>query len=314
MENPLSKYDGDVYFYGGFISRDGYHQISDALEARIDKKEKCCLILITNGGDPNAGYRIARAFNHHYKTFEILIPDVCKSAGTLMCIGAKRLIFGDRGELGPLDIQLSKPDEMFDNMSGLAIIQALSVLETKIINSFHEYLVNIRSASGIRTKTAADLAIKLADSLVAPIASKIDPLTLGEHQRAMQIAIDYGMRLNDLAQSLLSTESLYKLVSGYPSHAFVIDRKEASTVFTNVNAPCEETNGLYVWIRKHLLGFNTNVPKVIDLTNIFDKPEEESANVPTDQPKPEATEHSEDIERPAKQPVRASARNKPNGK
>ncbi|MCI5127011.1 MAG: SppA protein, partial [Candidatus Electrothrix sp. AUS3] len=128
---PKNKYDGKIFLYYGDISREGYSQISALYEERTEKKDKICLILITDGGDPDAAYRIARATNHHFDDVEILIPDICKSAGTLLCIGAQKLIFGDRGELGPLDIQLSKPDEMLERMSGLDIIQAINALQNQ---------------------------------------------------------------------------------------------------------------------------------------------------------------------------------------
>jgi len=248
LEDAIEKYNGDVYIYYGGISRDGYGLLSSALEEKENRAKKACLILITFGGNPDAGYRIARAMNHYYKNVEILIPDACKSAGTLLCIGANKLIFGDRGELGPLDIQLSKPDEMFENMSGLDIVQALNALEGQVLKSFRSYLVDIRGGCRLRTKIAADIATKLADGLIAPIAAKIDPLTLGEHQRAMQIACDYGERLNEVSKSLRK-DALIRLVGSYPSHGFVIDRKEAKELFNNVQAPDEETNGLYLWVR-----------------------------------------------------------------
>ena len=145
IDDPTEKYNGDVFLYYGGISKSGYSDLSDKLEFIDNKKEKVCLILVTYGGNPDAGYRIARALSHHYKNIEILIPDVCKSAGTLLCIGAKKLILGDRGELGPLDIQLSKPDEMFENMSGLDIIQALNALEAQVLKSFKSYLIDKRA-------------------------------------------------------------------------------------------------------------------------------------------------------------------------
>jgi len=251
----LAKYNGDVILYYGGISRDGYQKISDELEKIKSEKKRVCLVLVTYGGDPDAGYRIARALNHHYKKIDILIPDVCKSAGTLICIGAHKLIFGDRGELGPLDIQLSKPDELFESMSGLDIIQALNALENQVLESFRTYLMDIRGNSRLKTKLAADIAVKLTDGFISPIASKIDPVTLGEHQRAMQIAHDYGQRLSDLSKSL-KEGALIKLISGYPSHSFVIDRKEASSIFQNVEAPNESTIDLYNWA----LGLLPNVP------------------------------------------------------
>lgn len=248
LKDALENYGGDVYIYYGGISREGYDALSQALEKKQNHADKACLILVTYGGNPDAGYRIARAMRHYYETVEILIPDACKSAGTLICIGGNKLIFGDRGELGPLDIQLSKPDEMFENMSGLDIIQALNALENQVLKSFRTYLVDIRGGCRLRTKIAADIATKLADGFIAPIAAKIDPLTLGEHQRAMQIACDYGERLSKVSNSLLPG-ALVRLVASYPSHGFVIDRKEAKELFREVHSPDDETIGLYLWAR-----------------------------------------------------------------
>ena len=271
MSSPTDKYKGDVILYCGPILRDGYDKLSSLLESKQKKKTKLCLVLVTLGGDPDAAYRIARALNHHYETVEILIADVCKSAGTLLCIGASKLIFGDRGELGPLDIQLSKPDEMFDSMSGLDIIQALNALENHILSSFRTYLIDIRGGSQIRTKTAADIASKLADGFISPIAAKIDPITLGEHQRAMRIAYDYGQRLNAMVGSL-KDNALASLVSGYASHGFVIDRREASELFNNVEAPDEATIEIYDWARQTVCNATTTrTPIILDIDEAFAK-------------------------------------------
>ncbi|AZZ94667.1 SppA protein [Hahella sp. KA22] len=254
VESGPENYDGEVFMYYGDIAREGYNKISEAYEKAENKKDKVCLVLVTYGGDPDAAYRIARATHHHFSTVEVLIPDICKSAGTLLCIGAQRLIFGDRGELGPLDIQLSKPDEMFENMSGLDIIQAINALQNQVLESFRTYLFDIRTGSRIRTKTAAELAISLADGFVAPIAARIDPLTLGSHQRAMQIAYDYGERLGKMADSL-KPNALVRLVSTYPSHGFVIDRKEAGELFNQVVAPEGATLSIYNWAREVITAY-----------------------------------------------------------
>lgn len=295
----LNGYNGDVFLYYGDISRVGYGAISDALEKRETKSEKACLILITYGGDPDAAYRIARACHHHYREFEILIPDVCKSAGTLLCVGANRLIFGDRGELGPLDIQLSKPDEMFESMSGLDIIQALNALENQVLSSFRSYLIDIRQGSRIRTSLAADIAAKLADGFIAPIAAKIDPVTLGEHQRAMQIAYDYGERLNKMSKSL-ETGALVKLVSSYPSHGFVIDRKEASGLFKHVSAPDGVTSPIYEWARGMLSRCPyPKIPAVMDVRDAAEGnqlTEEESNNEATPADESGIESHNEEAD------------------
>jgi len=311
VEEAVSNYSGDVFLYYGGISRDGYCQLSDALEKRENKKEKVCLILVTYGGNPDAGYRIARALRHHYKEVEILIPDVCKSAGTLLCIGANKLIFGDRGELGPLDIQLSKPDEMFENMSGLDILQALNALEAQVLKSFKNYLVDIRGGCRLKTKIAADIAAKLTDGFIAPISAKIDPVTLGEHQRAMQIAYDYGERLNDSSKSL-HTKALGKLIASYPSHGFVIDRKEAKTLFKNVSYPDNETSGLYFWARD-IIKHNTIEDKAIVLDVGCELDNERKEDEHTNNEEPENTSETEEsnYEKNSRKPKPKSSNNEP---
>ncbi|SHJ24207.1 Serine dehydrogenase proteinase [Malonomonas rubra DSM 5091] len=292
-EKPFKEYDGDVYLYFGSVSKAGYNQLSALYEQKEKnqaKSKKACLILITTGGDPNAGYRIARATNHHYEDFEILIPDICKSAGTLICIGAKKLIFGDRGELGPLDIQISKPDEMFENMSGLDILQALSALQEQMLTSFRSNLIDLRAGSRISTKIAAEVATKLAEGFISPITSHIDPITLGEHERAMKIGYEYGARLNKMADSL-KPDAIAKLVASYPSHGFVIDRKEAGELFNTVSAPDNTTSNIYDWARGIIESheYPTADPIVVDVIDLL---QSRAENSPTEKNNEEVDPHN----------------------
>ena len=53
---------------------------------------------------------------------------------------------------------------------------------------------------------------------------------MGEVNRSMAIAKEYGERLFKNSE-LCDEESLKTLISGYPSHSFVIDREEAKGIF-----------------------------------------------------------------------------------
>ena len=57
----------------------------------------------------------------------------------------------------------------------------------------------------------------------------------------MMIAHDYGERLST---DNVKPEALNQLVAGYPSHSFVIDRKEAETLFRRVRRPTDEEKAL----------------------------------------------------------------------
>ena len=227
----------DYYFYIGPISMDGYYRLcKESIQHKL--KEKVMLCLVTYGGDPDAGFRIGRALQHYYNgNVSIYIPNVCKSAGTLTVISAKSIIMNNQGELGPLDIQLRKDDELGVSNSGLDIFKTLDTLEERVNTEFTKYLRSVRFGQGLSTRMSADIATKLVSSIIKPIAEQIDPMKIGEHQRATDIATEYGTRLNETSQCLKNNNaSLEQLIRGYPSHGFVIDRKEAKRIFSCVQS------------------------------------------------------------------------------
>ena len=76
----------------------------------------------------------------------------------------------------------------------------------------------------------------MTSGVFAPIYQQVDPIHIGEAERAMSIAGLYGRRL--LVESENITPQALKLIlSEYPSHSFVIDRHEAELLFANVRGP-----------------------------------------------------------------------------
>lgn len=279
LKNLLNNHD--IYLYFGSITSLGHERLTSTIEQHLKLKKMCYLIPVTVGGDPDAGFRIARAMGHYYSDgVKCFIPDICKSAGTLITIGSSELIISNKGELGPLDIQIQNKEELFETSSGLDIIQAIRVLQETIQNSFTEYLVDLRR-SGLGTKISAHIASEMATNFVSPITGQIDPTRLGEHQRALSIATEYGKRLNEKFKNTTIAD-IRKLITTYPTHSFVIDRREASTLFKNVSKPSEDERCLESYIRgiipdlKSVAG--NKDPIVLDLEAIL--PIEEEGNLP----------------------------------
>ncbi|WP_081479694.1 SDH family Clp fold serine proteinase [Verminephrobacter aporrectodeae] len=217
----------------------GYEAVCDHLEKRPDKDAtRALLIIATPGGDPDAGFRIARALQHSYQDgFEALVPRYCKSAGTLVLLGATKILMANRSELGPLDIQIKKGDELFGRNSGLDINEAVGFLREETLTSFNTCMHKLVQ-QGLSTKIAAEIAVKLVNGIFHPISAQIEPLKLAEMQRATSIAYTYGRRLVKVGRNV-TLQGLITLVGGYPSHGFVIDRKEARTIFENVASPAD---------------------------------------------------------------------------
>ncbi len=213
---------------------------------RIRKRRpNVILILVTSGGDADVAFRIARSLQYSYVRFTCIISGWCKSAGTLVSLGANEIIFGAHGELGPLDVQMAKKDELLDVESGLTVMTALTAIHEKTLLAFEHFFIEttVGAAGRISVQTASDIAVGLATGLFAPISDQIDPIHIGEAYRSMAIATEYGQRLIEKSKNT-DLQALNKIISGYPSHGFVIDHVEAKTIFKNVRECTEDEQAL----------------------------------------------------------------------
>lgn len=267
--------NSEIVYYAGPINRLGYEVVSSLCSQR-GKDRGVLLLLVTQGGDADAGYRIARALRHNHGRLAVLVPRACKSAGTLIACGATELIIGDRGELGPLDVQLRKQDEIFEYASGLDVTQALTFVQQHAMDAFRGYMLEIKLGSGITSRMAAEIATKLVVGLFSPVFAHIDPVRLGEVQRAISIAHAYAERLNRY-DSNLKPGSLESLVTAYPSHGFVIDRKEARELFRRVYAPSPDQEALAEYLISLYQQPRDN-PVVIDVLANFQEEQDDATD------------------------------------
>ena len=229
-ENP----ETDFLVISRGIDRALHYDLTKCLDERVKKNKKCHLFLTTYGGDPHGGYRVARCLRHHYSDYlKVIVPSYCKSAGTMIAIAADQLAIGDLGELGPLDVQVIKPNETQERGSGLDIMTALTACLGHAQDVFHHNFVNMRARLRLSAKQAGELAAQISAGMLAPLYGQIEPLRIGELQRALSITLEYGARLNTHTNNL-RVDALMKLVRGYPAHGFVIDRKEAKDLFNSV--------------------------------------------------------------------------------
>ena len=221
----------DVLVYRGPITYDGFAQV--VYQAPATRRESVLAIVATRGGDPHAAYRIARFLRRSYKDLGVYVPGLCKSAGTLVCIGASELVIGETGELGPIDVQVREQNELFEYRSGLAIPQALDFLQSKMVASLRQVLVALTVGRGLGAERASQIAVNTVVGIFGPIYGKIDPAALGEITRELVVAQDYALRLG----GNLRPKALEELVWSYSSHDFVIDSEEAARLFKKVRQP-----------------------------------------------------------------------------
>ncbi|MCJ2140366.1 SDH family Clp fold serine proteinase [Methylobacterium sp. E-066] len=247
IESVADHYDADVIAYVGVITSADDESFIRMCRDREQKRKNVLMILSTPGGSADAAYRVARCLQRCYNTkvedpskrgqFILYVHDFCKSAGTLLSLGSTLLIMSQSAQLGPIDVQLLKEEEVGERRSGLAPRQALETMAVQAGSSFHRLFRHLRSRSQLSTKMAAELAASLTVGVMEPIYGQLDPIRIGEVERFVRIAQEYGERLST---ANVSRGTIERLLSSYPSHEFVIDRDEARELFNQVEIPTDE--------------------------------------------------------------------------
>lgn len=272
----------DYFLYSGEIKTKDCFRFIDLVE-ETKRSSDVALVLSTNGGDPDAAFKMGKCLQLRYDDVSIFVPGICKSAGTLLAIAANKLVFSlCYGELGPLDIQVTRKDGALGQESGLIIHEAFYFLEKRSAKLLHSSVPEIIDATEGRVslQTASDFASRFSSSLFGPLLARIDPKEIGERSRSMRVAEEYGRRLNYKFENLEFNSPLesnlyvlHFLMWACPSHEFVIDVDEASALFKRVRITNELEENI---IKKYRLP-ERGEPLIGNITDEFQEIENKEA-------------------------------------
>jgi len=224
------------------------------------------VILHTPGGDIDAAFLFSKLLMKATEELNIIVPWYSKSAGTLMCLSADELIMTNLSELGPLDTQIQE-DQNGDTeyISALNGFKALEQVQKHTIETLDIAVKLIYSRSSMKISESVHLANEFAGHTSGTLYSQLNPKKIGEYARALEIGDRYGMMIltrykkwtNERAKTLIK-----KLVYDYPSHSFVIDYEELSSLgFNAVNASDE----LYPYLMELRTNFIAKPGSIIEL-------------------------------------------------
>jgi hypothetical protein len=303
--NPLAKKDRfasgyDFLLVNGDIQDSTFPELMGCVQEHR-ANVKLVLILVTYGGQANAAYRIARFLHTLYEDLVAFIPTECKSAGTLLVTAANSVVISPFGDLGPLDVQLLRRDEIGSRRSGLTTRSALEDLKTHSFELFEHFMYEIiqRSGTAVSFRTAADVASRISARLMSRIYEQINPDALGQDYRDLNIAFKYGERLTRKYGNL-KKGALRRLIYDYPSHDFVIDLEEAEEIFERVELPTETLVALMSVKARDCLLVRSGKDRVVEMLTMTGQtlPVEKTADKPSEKPTPrkKATENAPAVE------------------
>lgn len=222
------------------IAQDCVDPFVNILE-KIGPTKRISLILHTTGGQTLAAWRIVNLVRMFCDDLEVIIPSKALSAGTLVSIGADKIIMTKQAALGPIDPSVNNPLNPQANIGGQ---------NTQVP-------VSVESVRGYIEAAREELEIKDTESLTSiflNLTNHIHPLVLGEIFRSRS-------QIRFLARKLLSKQITDQtkidsiidfLCADSGSHDYTINRREAADLGLNIEKPSEKLYGI---IRKVYLSY-----------------------------------------------------------
>ena len=195
---------------------------------KIGPTKKISLILHTNGGSTLAAWRLVNLIRTFCDDLELLIPLKALSAGTLIAIGADRVVMTKQAALGPIDPSVNNPLNPQVNMGNQMARVPVSV------ENVRGYLDAAREDLGIKSETGMT-------TVLAGLSQQIHPLVLGEIFRSRaQIRFLAGKLIQRQVSDSEKIKSIIDfLCADSGSHDYTINRREAAELGLQVEKPSE---------------------------------------------------------------------------
>ncbi len=221
------------------IGADAVRPMYEHLRA-ISRSDKIDLFLYSTGGLIEVPWRLVTMIREFTDEFNVLIPYKAMSAATLIALGADNIIMGKKGELGPIDPQVSFSR---DQGGGTQVQENMSVED---IMSFIDF---IRDKAGFKDESA------LA-SLMSGLTDKLSPWQLGSinrihaHIRVVAEKLLSARRTDpfDTTKIKLIIETLTERTY---QHGHAIGRKEAKEIGLQISETDEDIENLMWSLFEH---------------------------------------------------------------
>lgn len=212
------------------IAQDVLPKFSNQLDS-IGDTRKITLFLYTNGGNTLAAWSLVNLIRSFCKELEVIIPSNCFSSGTLICLGANKLIMTKQAALGPIDPSINGP--LNPMIPGIQNPEAKVPVSVEYVNA---YIEMAKKDFGITDQ-------KNLTEIMLHLSEKIHPLILGQVYKSKS-------QIQMIARNLMKYQKINKektdtiikfLCSESGSHDYSIRREEAiNNLGFNVEKPTME--------------------------------------------------------------------------
>lgn len=235
---PPSKLGNSVPFH----SMDGHllRAFLGSAKSSLPENKPINIILESPGGQAGVAYELAVLFRTRCAGFDVYVPEFCKSAATLLALGASNIWLAKHAELGPLDVQVFDAErEGFS--SALDEVQSLERLNAFALQAVDAGMLFLANRTGKPIGILLPHVLHFVSEMLRPMFEKLDTVHYTQMSRILKVGEEYAIRLLEPRYGKQRAEEISRqLVNGYPEHGFFIDRQEASRIGLKTAVPSDE--------------------------------------------------------------------------
>lgn len=216
FEGPVIAYiTGDRPGFETRIAQD----VIDLFIAQLDKigpVERIVLYLYTRGGDTSAAWNIVNLLKMYCDDLMVIIPHKAHSAGTIISLGANKIVMTKQATLSPIDPSLNTP------MNPVIPNDPMNQTTPVSVEAVKGYIELAKDEFGIQDNQAlSDVLIKLSEY--------VHPLVLGQvyRSRAQIKMLARKLLKNQIGDQDQLNRIIDFLCSDSGSHDYTINRREA---------------------------------------------------------------------------------------
>lgn len=207
--------NGDRPAWETQLAQDAVDLMPEHLDV-IGDPRRISLLLHTRGGETLAAWRLVNLIRLYCEDLEVIIPSRALSAGTLVSLGANRILMTKQATLGPIDPSVHTPlnPQVPGGPPGM------------------KYPVNVEQVKGYIEMAKEELGTSdssLLQQIFLRLSEHVHPLVLGEIFRARSQIQYLAKKL--IVNQIQDPKSIDKAISFLciesGSHDYTINRKEA---------------------------------------------------------------------------------------
>lgn len=193
----------------------------------IQATKKISLLLYTNGGNTSTAWRLVNLLQIFCDELEVIIISKALSAGTLISLGANKIVMTKQAALGPIDPSLN---------------HVLNPIPPQLAHA-GPVPVSVEAVKGY-LDAAVDFGISgeaQKAQVLIDLANKVHPLVLGQIFRSSSQIRFLAKKLlgGQVSDSSKADKIIDFLCAESGSHDYTINRREAKNLGLNIENPTE---------------------------------------------------------------------------